>query len=38
MRGTETNGVFVPEAGVVSVARCYLQRTHTHHEFVFDED
>ena len=32
------NGVFAPVAGVVSVARCYLQRLCSHHESVFDEE
>ena len=31
------NGVFIPAAGVVAVARCYLHRTRSHHESVFDE-
>ena len=32
------NEVFAPEEGVVSMARCYLQRTCSHHESVFDEE
>ena len=32
------NGVFPPEEGVVSMARCYIQRTCSHHESVFDEE
>ena len=30
--------VFAPEEGVVSMARCYVQRTCSHHESVFDEE
>ena len=32
------SGVFAPEEGVVSMGRCYLQRTCSHHESVFDEE
>ena len=30
------NGVAAPVAGIVSMARCYLKRTCSHHESVFD--